>query len=218
MDNKLIRKYFESGDISSINTALKTYPEIKDKFIKFGFVNQHAVHPLHFACDCVFENKIDESTALEICKLYIAAGCDVNGNAKNLKDTPLIAAISLYCDSVAKLFIDHKANLSHHGTHGGTALHWAAWMGALSIAKILLAKGVNLDVKDNDFGATPIHWAINGITHFGEKQREQKQIIETLLQAGAKPEVVDNSNKTPYEIAENAALSDISGLIKKYLK
>ena len=194
MDNKLIRNYFESGDISLINTALKTYPEIKDKYIKFGFANQHTVHPLHFACDCVFENKIDESTALEIIKLYIAAGCDINGNAKNLKDTPLIAAISLYCDQAAKILIDNNANLSHRGTHGGTALHWAAWTGALSITEILIAKDVNLELKDNDFGATPIHWAINGILHFGEKQRDQKRIIETLLEAGANPEIVDKSN------------------------
>ena len=42
------------GDYETIADLLKKYPDLKDTFVEFGLANEHAVHPLHFACDCVF--------------------------------------------------------------------------------------------------------------------------------------------------------------------
>ncbi len=41
------------------------------------------------------------------------------------------------------------------GDMGGTALHWACWMGHADIVTLLLARGASLTVEDNQFHGTP---------------------------------------------------------------
>ena len=43
--------------------------------------------------------------------------------------------------------------------YGGTHLHWAAQGGYKEIAELLIAKGADLNAKDED-GKTPLDWAI----------------------------------------------------------
>ena len=48
------------------------------------------------------------------------------------------------------------------GQHRGTPLHWAAWHGNLALVKSLLKFAPPLEDSDNDFGGTPLGWAIHG--------------------------------------------------------
>lgn len=208
----------ETGDYDAIATLLKEAPDLKDKYVKFGLNNEHEVHPLHFACDCVFEHKIVEIIALQIIKVFIEAGSDVNGKALPMKDTPLVAAISLYCDQIALFLLEQEGiDKWHKGTHGGMALHWAAWTGSLIAAEKLIDNKTALNSIENEFGATPLHWAVNGLMHSSERnQRQQLAVIECLLKAGADPLISNNENITIYEIAAKAGLKKVSRLLQDF--
>ena len=218
MQHNNMTNLIETGDYGAIATLLKEIPDLKDKYVEFGVNNEHLVHPLHYACDCVFEYKIVEIIALQIVKIFIEAGADVNGNAILLKDTPLIAAVSLYCDQIALfLLIQEGIDISHKGTHGGTALHWASWTGSLLMTEKLISDKTLLNSVDNEFGATPLHWAVNGLMQTSERNnRQQLEVIASLLKAGADPMIVDNMNRTIYEIAAKAGLNKVSRLLQDF--
>jgi len=208
----------ETGDYGAIADLLKENPDLKDKYVEFGINNEHSVHPLHYACDCVFEYKIVEIIALQIVKSFIEAGADVNGKVIPLKDTPLIAAVSLYCDQIALFLLAQEGiDKNHKGTHGGTILHWAAWTGSLLVTENLINDEAPLNDVDSEFGATPLHWAVNGLMQTSERNnRQQLKVIASLLKAGADPMVVDNMNRTIYEIAAKAGLDKVSRLLQEF--
>ena len=213
-----LKSIIEEGDLSKLKVLLDTKPNLVDKYILFGPENKNAVHPLHYACDCVFEYKIVEIVALEMVKTLLEAGADVNGKASTGKDTPLIAASSLYCDQIAlHLLSVDNVNVEHKGTHRGTALHWAAWTGSYLVSEKLVDKGADLNCVDNEFGASPLHWAINGMLQTSNRnKREQIKIIELLLSKGANPLITDNNNKTIYEIAKTEGLESVLAMLLRF--
>ena len=206
------------GDYTTITTLLNEFPELINKYVRFGAFNEHKVHPLHFACNCVFEHKIVEIVALQIVKIFLEAGADVNGGAMEQKDTPLIAATSLYCDQIALFLLEQpEVNTWHKGTHGGRALHWAAWTGSLLVTEKLVNDETVLNSVDNEFGATPLHWAVNGLMNSSKRnQRKQLEVITCLLKVGANPLISDKNNATVYEIASKAGLKKVSMLLQDF--
>lgn len=59
---------------------------------------------------------------------------------------------------------------------GYTALHFASIAGFSDVSAILLRKGTDLSIKENEYGATPLHLAV---------QSANEQIANFLLDAGA---------------------------------
>lgn len=83
---------------------------------------------------------------------------------------------------LARLPVD--ATSQHHAT----ALHWAAWHGNVEMVRDLLAHHAALDRADNDFGSTPVGWAIHGSLHrWDPTSGDPAATVALLLQAGAKP-------------------------------
>jgi len=73
------------------------------------------------------------------------------------------------------------------GQHGGTPLHWAAWHGNAEMARAILDFKPPLEVRDRDFHATPIGWAIHGSENGWDRTKgKYGAVIEALLGAGAK--------------------------------
>ena len=162
----MLARMIAAGDVGPMSAVLYQRKELANELIAFGPKGEHRVPPLHFVCDCVFEGVLKEWMALDVVKLLVEQGADLNGNDKaTTKDTPLIAACSLYCESIALYLIDQGAETARRGTHGGTCLHWAAWTGSDKIVKRLIEKKMPLNDQGDDFKSTPLLWAINGWHH-----------------------------------------------------
>jgi ankyrin repeat protein len=64
-----------------------------------------------------------------------------------------------------------------------TPLHWAAWLGKVDIVRRLLELGAPVDVRDRDFGASPLGWAAHGST-FHHADDRYAAIVDLLVDAG----------------------------------
>ena len=71
---------------------------------------------------------------------------------------------------------------------GGIPLHQAAGYGRKVIAELLIAKGADVNAKDDNPGGTPLHSAANG---------GQKEIAELLIAKGADVNADEGTGLTP---------------------
>jgi hypothetical protein len=73
-----------------------------------------------------------------------------------------------------------------------TALHFAAWHGNLAGVRALLKSGAPVNVFENQYGGSPLAWAIHGSLNSWEREKgDYVSVIESLFAAGAtfvKPE------------------------------
>ncbi len=80
--------------------------------------------------------------------------------------------------------------------HGLSPLHWAAWNGQVDAARLLIAHGVEVDVKSSG-GLTPLMSAV---------ERSQNRMAQFLVQAGADVNAAsDELGITPLHIAAEKA-------------
>lgn len=91
---------------------------------------------------------------LEAVKQHIKAGTNINEKETMSGSTPLISAATFGKNSIAKVLIDAKADLSIKNNDGATALHTAAFFCRIEIVKMLIDAQANKTIKNN-FGATP---------------------------------------------------------------
>jgi ankyrin repeat protein len=80
-------------------------------------------------------------------RLLIARGADVNGKEPSQNQTVLMWAAAERHPDVVRTLLDHKADLEARTKKGFTALHFAAREGDLESARLLLAAGVNVNIR-----------------------------------------------------------------------
>ena len=201
-----MRALFQVKDLAGLRKALAENPELANQGIPYDEQNLTKAHPLHRICDGVFSGVYSDSEAVEIAKIFLEFGANVDGfPSRPGQDSPLVAAASLNADQVALLYIDRGADISHAGTHGGTALHWAAWCGRDILVAKLIQKHADINKKCEDFKSTPLLWAINGYKFNGGKNiHQQIQCVRLLLQAGADKTIPNTAGKTPRQLLDDA--------------
>jgi uncharacterized protein len=97
---------------------------------------------------------------LEMAKLLIDSGADINLNSKNqLNATPLQGAAANNWIDLAKLYISRGANVNCRSEEGGSPLHEAAANGFLTFAELLVDNGADVNQR-NDKGETPLTMAL----------------------------------------------------------
>lgn len=197
-----IRDLVLSADLVGIENTLREKPSLANEEIPLKD-NPATAHPLHRICDGVFNKDYSDETGVEIAKLFIRHGADVNVPYKPGKDSPLTAACSLQADQLALFYIGQGANIHHQGCHGGTALHWAAWCGRDIVLKKLLEMNPNINQLCIDFKSTPLFWALHGYK-FGGKGNLHNQVncARILLEHGADPSIPNFEGYVPKQLIE----------------
>jgi uncharacterized protein len=156
--------------------------------------SQKKGHPLHRLCDAVFGQRITDENAIEIAKLFLEFGANINGyQSLGETNTPLIAAASLHAEKLGIYYIDQGADIFYTSPNdGATALHWAAYCGRDKLVEKLIEKGAKINQRDNLYKGTPLDWAIHVIRsgNTGNLFR-QKECITLLMAAGAELNQVD---------------------------
>jgi ankyrin repeat protein len=126
---------------------------------------------LHQAC---------RHSLLEVVRVLLDNGLDIE--AKGHWDMrPLQSAASTFTGDprpVVNLLLQRGANIDSHGYRGQTALHECALYNRLEMAELLLARGAQPDLKDDD-GRTPVDTA-----NLAGKS-ERALLINLLIQHGA---------------------------------
>lgn len=85
-----------------------------------------------------------------------------------------------------RLFLEAGFPIDARGQHNATALHWAAWHGDAESVTLLLEHEAPLELKDSDFQATPLGWAMHGSENSWHKLAgNYSEVARLLLKAGA---------------------------------
>ncbi|WP_309671564.1 ankyrin repeat domain-containing protein [Gemmatimonas sp.] len=98
----------------------------------------------------------------------------------------LHAAVDRNREASAGLMLRLGWPVTDEGEWGGTALHWAAWHGRPALVRLLLDHRAPVNVRDREYGSSPIAWASHGSMHSREgTDADYIAITNMLLEAGA---------------------------------
>lgn len=139
----------EKGQVAKVVALLQAHPELVSSVDKVGN------SPLHLAA---LHNQ------LEVARLLIANGADVNAMSKRVHwtpgMTPLHAALLSYSHKeMVELLISRGADVNAGDDSKRTPLHYAAMSGLMSEAELLLANGAEVNARDYK-SQTPMHIAV----------------------------------------------------------
>jgi uncharacterized protein len=179
-----MRELMMSNDLTGIRAALEKNPGLANEGVSCFDANPAKAHPLHRICDGVHNGIYSDEDAIEMAKIFLEYSADINGvKMVEKRDTPLIAAASLNAEKTGIFYISRGADIFHPGTHGGTALHWAAWVGRDKLVKELIEKGAEINRNCIDFKGTPLLWAVHGYKN--ACRENQVECARLLIAAGA---------------------------------
>jgi hypothetical protein len=198
-----IRDHLFSADLSAINNVLHKQPELTNEGVSLPD-NPALAHPLHRICDGVFGGYYSEERGIQLAKIFLKHGAQLDADPIDGKDSPLTAACSLRCDKLALFYIQQGASIAHRGCHGGTALHWASWCGRDAIVEKLVDFGPDVNQRCIDFKSTPLFWAIHGYKFGGKDNRHrQANCARLLLDHGADPTIPNFEGYLPAQLVED---------------
>lgn len=210
-----MKKLIDAKAYKDIEAALVNQPGLANEGIRYDDQNITKAHPLHRICDGVFSGTCTEEEAIQMAKIFLKYGANINGGELAEKsDSPLTAASSLNADKVAIFYMEQGANIHHAGCYGGTALHWASWCGRPKVAEQLIARGAAINQRCIDFKASPLFWAIHGLKNGGSKGlNDSLECVKLLIQSGADKNIPNVDGDTVYDM-----LSDEDESLKELLK
>jgi ankyrin repeat protein len=110
---------------------------------------------------------------------------------------------------IARLLLEHGAEVNAQTTSGRTPLHDAAMFGQVEVARVFLERGANVGAEDED-GETPLHICGHGpgkmpfVTNY-----EKPEVVRMLLKRGADVGAKDNKGSTPLHAAAKSGMVEI---------
>ena len=88
-------------------------------------------------------------------------------------------------EAAIRLMVGLGFPLDAQAPGGGTALHHAAWQGRVMLVRALLEIGAPIDVRDTQFGSSPLGWAAHGSGCHTGRDDDYLVIVDALMGAGA---------------------------------
>lgn len=101
--------------------------------------------------------------------------CPLVAGAQDLNEE-FFAAARKGDAAAVKAFLDKGVDVNAKTRYGATALSYACDKGHVEVAKLLIERGANLNVRDTFYGEVPIGWALS---------RGHVEIVKLLLDKGA---------------------------------
>ena len=173
----------------------------------------------------------------------IKEGRDVNMKVGRLDETALIVASGQGHLDTVKYLLDHGADVNQHTRNRESALIRATWGCHRDVAKLLIANGADVNIQNQDYGMTPLMFAVecgdiemskyliqlgadvtienkSGISPLKTAVwQNNAKLAEILIDAGIDINVEQNEETSPlYEAAANGCISAVSLLIRKGAK
>lgn len=197
-----IRDIVFSANLQELNDILRVHPVLANEVLSLPD-NPATAHPLHRICDAVSGGYYSEETGVEVARLFLKYGADLNFNLADGNDSPLTAACSMRCDQLALIYIQQGARIGHKGCHGGTALHWASWCGRDVVVEKLVSLHPDLNQLCIDFKSTPLFWAAHGYRAGKENRHHQINCARILLAHGADPSIPNFEGYLPVQLIDD---------------
>jgi len=98
--------------------------------------------------------------------------------------------------------LTHAPDLAFRAFDGGTALHWAYFAGAPTVAALLLRHGADPTLRDPVLGCTPEAFGTCVAASWGWVSKvRQRLVVKVLLEAGADPERRNAEGRTALDLA-----------------
>ncbi len=140
--NKTLFEGCKEGDFNKVRLAINFGAEVRAK-------DNNGWTPLHYAS---YYNHI------EIAKLLIERGTDVNAKGNGGGRTPLHVASTYNSIKIVELLIERGADVEAKDNDGWTPLYYASSWNRIAMAELLIDAGADVNVKD-DRGYTPLYVA-----------------------------------------------------------
>jgi ankyrin repeat protein len=211
------RLLIEHGDVDGMRHALEADPALANRTVHWHLNRNNESDPLHYVSDCIGHGWLKNGTEGLIAKLLLEFGAELNGTLN--RESPLIASTSLGAERVSRVLIKAGADIERTSVYESRALHWAAWMGASATVALLIERGAQIEIKDAEFGSTPLFWAVHGYGPNGTKQkRDQVGAASKLIDAGADPRTTNKWGLTALELAKTCESMQMYELLNRYEK
>jgi ankyrin repeat protein len=190
----------EVGDFerTALSTAIEIYqrtPEYVEFLLKHGadpnFMGASGATPLHQALE-------QASFSLPLIELLIQYGADVNAKKSTL-GSPLFSLVpDSNVEEVLATMIKHGANIHAKTSTGDTILMVLAnqTQYAPTAIRFLIKQGVDVNAQNNE-GWTALMKAAQKFNNL--------EVIQALLDSGAKKELVNNQGKSAFDLAKSSS-------------
>jgi ankyrin repeat protein len=159
-----------------------------DKILRFllengAKISSHQFNPLLLAA---------RNGRYECVSVLLDSGADINCVDQTGR-TPLHLAAWFGHNEIAKLLLSKGASFEQIDNFGRAPLHLAAWFGNIMTLKTILEKSKTVINLQNKAGNTPLHLAC---------LNNHKEVVSTLLNAGANSKIKNAIGQTALSIAE----------------
>ena len=165
--------------------------------------------PLHWFChggilldedhesDSILDN---DSLDVLIFNCMIDKGADLNAQAADGSRTPLHCAARTGMPHLIPAFSSHNANFRARCAKGGTALHWAATGGDITVIDELIQAGLSVIDTDDD-NRIPLLWA-HPMGRYELDRDQASEVIEYLIATHGSPcDHLDNKRQNTLHLA-----------------